>query len=391
MLRSAYTLVELLVAMTLSLLLLLGVVEMFRNVGGAINDTQATLNMSANLDSVALLLRQDLAHMGNGTDKGASLASKPHDLVDPTITTPPDDQTGYLEIIEGKKSPDGTTPVDYWDSDTNQLDLTVGDIDDIIAFTASNPSTPYRGWINDTIAERTDAEIIWFMRGTTLYRRVRLIDPLGTDPDLNSKSGLAKREKRFGHTTGTFPFPLYTSSSSGWYYLRMPTIEETLSTSWSFPPTLTVPTLAQNRWDLWNDPYLKNWKDNNISVLDQKSGSLSSAVSNPRSTRAGEDIVLTNVISFDIKVWNPKAVPPRYVDLGEDSAAADPANFSAKSQQTELPYVFDSWSKDYLEGSPPEQPPYTEKLEGIEITIRCFDPRSQNVKQVRIVHRFEDK
>ncbi|MDR1289755.1 MAG: prepilin-type N-terminal cleavage/methylation domain-containing protein, partial [Planctomycetaceae bacterium] len=58
--KRAFTLVELMVAMTLSLLLLLAVAKMFQGVGDTVNDTQSTLNMAANMNSTAMLLREDL-------------------------------------------------------------------------------------------------------------------------------------------------------------------------------------------------------------------------------------------------------------------------------------------------------------------------------------------
>ncbi|MDR2754892.1 MAG: prepilin-type N-terminal cleavage/methylation domain-containing protein, partial [Planctomycetaceae bacterium] len=57
---AGYTLIELLIAVSLSLLLLLGVTEMFRHVGATMSDTQKSLNMSANLNATAMLLRDDL-------------------------------------------------------------------------------------------------------------------------------------------------------------------------------------------------------------------------------------------------------------------------------------------------------------------------------------------
>ena len=57
----AYTLVELLIALALSLLLLLGIAELFQRVGGSMSETRSAIGTSTHLNEAALLLRQDLA------------------------------------------------------------------------------------------------------------------------------------------------------------------------------------------------------------------------------------------------------------------------------------------------------------------------------------------
>ncbi|MDR0608801.1 MAG: hypothetical protein LBG58_01700 [Planctomycetaceae bacterium] len=365
---SGYTLIELLIAVSLSLLLLLGVTEMFRHVGSTMSDTQKSLNMSANLNATAMTLRSDLGKLA----LRSSHLAKPSRLL---VTSPPPVDNGYLEIVEGMNAPYSLITGTGLHVSINQValspdtgsDLTVGDVDDILAFTAeSGADYQFRGLINGSMGESSFAEIIWFVRGTTLYRRVLLIDQnyvcttptqfyekndvsvhfVGTTPTANSMSDLVRRENRFAHTITNFPFPLYNSANEAWYYLRMPTLEETVSASWPPLRQYTAPTNITSvpYWDFWQNPNgLKredtvdpttNWQ------LDPTSGSLANFVTTPRQSRAGEDIVLKNVISFDVKVWNPYWVPcvvnqadaaasasstdpllwapPQYVDLGQD-------------------------------------------------------------------------
>ncbi|MDR1962344.1 MAG: prepilin-type N-terminal cleavage/methylation domain-containing protein, partial [Planctomycetaceae bacterium] len=394
-----YTLVELLIAITLSLFLLLGVTEMFRHVGSTMSDTQKSLNMSANLNAVAMTLRGDLGKID------PVLAHQPYQMTQPGYTT---DAPGYLEITEGMNAPysvimstanglhvpikdvalnpDTVSDASYgsWQG----IDQTVGDVDDILAFTAqADPAYPFRGLVGDVdgdsiidINGSNFAEIIWFVRGTTLYRRVLLIDEndqwsptnyadydisihCDTVPAIKTSmmaSGIVRsinlRENRFGHYKGTFPYPLYSSTNEGWYYLRMPTLEETVHSLWSVGRTLPLLTITSSTspppyWDFW-------WNPNGFSggigsssltwTQDPDSGSIvlsdNSAYTNPRHSRAGEDIVLKNVISFDVKVWNPYWVPysvtrgdstvgwlpPQYIDLGQDDFqnpnSTDPAD-----------------------------------------------------------------
>jgi hypothetical protein len=570
------------------------------------SDTQKSLNMSANINATAMQLRDDL-----GKIKSPALASKPHDMVTGVTVA---DNDGYLEILEGMNacySVISTSTVSYtgivppssdlagsesrnhvsgehfpmwWvaqnpDTGSSDLpDLTVGDVDDILAFTAeADAGYAFRGLINNNMSESLHAEIIWFVRGTTLYRRVLLLDDYNTDPNratndqnqqsfytrndlsvrldgttikANTMQDLSRRENRFAHPyTGiTFPFSLYNGNEA-WYFLRMPTLEETVHDSLPFwTPAQSLPILVGSLTDLrmngkaiitspnppsppYNPPTTPYWDfGNNLNWdfvnslnglsnstngwnLDSKSGSLSTYVSATRHPRAGEDIVLKNVISFDIKVWNPYWVPcatarqttpnntasssnlwlwapPQYVDLGQDRFILKNANgvdqecfvnyyqdlasfpagiptgsndrgigFCSKGRYsgisttknfgncllartidyssvppqvtdndywrgTILPCVFDSWTTAYENettthrtgtAAPTIQnyslpsrtgigldttvannngddwecpPPYTEDLDSIQVTIRCFEPQSGHIKQVRVVQKF---
>ncbi|MDR2115338.1 MAG: hypothetical protein LBP87_03045 [Planctomycetaceae bacterium] len=544
-----YTLIELLIAVSLSLLLLLGVTEMFRHVGSTMSDTQKSLNMSANLNAVAMTLRSDLEGLERTSVR---LPHRPSDMVDPAVPTVVN--SGYLEITEGMNAPYRiTTPTGLHvsimqvaaNSENNPptYDQTVGDMDDILAFTAqADAGYSFRGLINNNMSESSAAEIIWFARGTTLYRRVLLIDQnvvLDTESqsrfyernDLsarnsggtitpNSMAHLARRENRFAHFDGgmgSFPFPLYNPSNEVWYYLRMPTLEETVHSTWQpgqSLPTLDVTNLQMNGtpistlpavpyWDFWNNPNgLSGGTAPNVWEQNTTSGSLSNLVTTPRHSRAGEDIVMKNVLSFDVKVWNPYWVPcrdssnnyywaaPQYINLGQDSfafinpitqqeefypvvynfnfalppaapgATPLPPNYgygftlkgryntaptSTNTRRTltdtseewhmkerlshggaitndnqlwtstlgpSMPCVFDSWTTEYEYdvGTPQTvisgnkgagyvsnptdattwrcPPPYTEDLKSIQVTIRCFDPQSKHIKQVRVVQDF---
>ncbi|MDR3232294.1 MAG: prepilin-type N-terminal cleavage/methylation domain-containing protein [Planctomycetaceae bacterium] len=363
--RSAYTLIELMMATAISLVLLLGVIEMFRSVAGMMHDTRSTLNMSANLEHTAAILRQDLALIPK------SLAEKPSKITNGEDVS---DMDGYLEIIDGNPVPN-----------PYKEDETVGDVDDIIAFTTKpNVEFPFRGLRQGQVIERSQAEIIWFMRGTTLFRRIRLIDDQHVaDSGIFSPAELAVRNNRYGHY-GSSPHTVYNphiedkpneqTAVDANYWLRLPTLEETLHDNWhadatwtaTYTPLPTVPV------DLWETRFPGQG-------LDGKSGSLAAFVQEPRHPRTGEDVILTNVIAFDIKVWD--ADKKQYTDFH---------NIPADEPVKSLVNVFDSWSKNHKNAA--DQvilPPYTGALTGIQITIRCFDPQSRHVKQVTVVHSFE--
>ena len=407
---SAYTLVELLVALALSLLLLLAVTELLGRVGGAMNDTRSAMSTSTHLHEVAMLLRQDLSLIPQ------SLATKPIKIADPGAET--SDQEGYLEITEG---PD-TTDHHPFVNERGDRDDTVGDVDDMIGFTVLatrmrglNPvDMSFRGVLYNgeelRIAERESAEVNWFVRGNTLYRRIRLIDDQRADvEDVNTLIKLARRERRFGHDTlaaNSFPYPRYlfdsiTNKPTDWYFLRMPTLEETLHGDWepgNIPKTFVTEVSNPN---LWEQPYFFP------SLQDKWSGSLKQFVHlyddppTPRHVRAGEDVVLTNVLSFDIKLWCPHE--KEFFDLGDSRSTTwndgeNPGwtNKDDPSDTRRLPRTWDSWTRKYSDDYPEYandkgivMPPYAKPLEAIQITIRCFDPASRAVKQVTVVHRFD--
>ena len=396
----AYTLVELLVALTLSLLLLGAVAAMFQRVGGSMSEVRSGMSASVQLTEAALLLRQDLARIPS------SLATKPHRIADASEEEISDND-GYLEIIEGPN----TSSVHPF-RNAGEHDYTVGDTDDIIAFTITDYGIPFRGLVRVgegdnsflTVQERTAAEIVWFMRGNTLYRRIRLLNDLdparGEDVASDRRStgrGVARRENRTLHMsydatdspTNRFPFPLYDSSTAyrHWYYLRVPILEEILDPRWRATArqwktvSMSGDTTLSPHPDLWEQPHFFP------GAQDSQSGALNQFVSSPyRHSRAGEDAVLTNVLSFDVKVWCPTVRD--FVDLGTGSWV-DSTGLATRLHG-QGGYVWDSWSQSHM---PPIQagglpPPYAEPLEAIQITIRTFDPVSRKVKQVTVVHRF---
>ncbi|MGL4594851.1 MAG: PulJ/GspJ family protein [Thermoguttaceae bacterium] len=478
----AFTLIELLISMTISLILLLGVAELFRHVGSTINDTQSTLNMAANLNNVAIQLRSDLDNL----------------TVDVSQKPPATTDKGYFEYIEG---PSSITPTM---EDLTTKDVTVGDVDDILAFTikAGDAAYPFRGLINGGVQESNYAEVIWFMRGNTLYRRQLIIDekrnftpvsvtsantPTGfyskNDVSVRAEGGklvvnsigeLARRENRFlqqmslatppSSPSSKFPFPL---PGDNYGYTVVPTID---FEDGNFPTTgVYVNTDATTtNLDFWNQP-----EDKILAAITGTRGN----------NRVGEDIILTNVISFDVKVWNPEVsvtgvtAPPQFVDLGQkkliafNSSGEIPGGWiptgtgdigfasegryssptggrigekvalsatyisdildgtsigSGTSPIKNMRNFYDTWTEHYEKtpdnfrsgtnkmnanghsgvvartgvGLDPNNtnpddhdcwecpPPYSLELTGIQITIRCFDPQSGNIRQVVVEKAF---
>lgn len=205
--RLGFTLVEILTSVTLSLMLMYAVARIFTRVGGTMNETTSVMSMSSQLRNAKDTLTADL--------EGVTCPIAP-----PRNSNLND---GYLCYVEGMGAPlnrlytaiggprafstdctalDTERYLDHGLNDnavdglevTNYLacDNTVGDMDDILSFTTRAPEgtffkaryiEPIR---NDSgvvtgaqigIYESEYAEVVWFLRGTTLYRRVLPIIP----------------------------------------------------------------------------------------------------------------------------------------------------------------------------------------------------------------------
>ncbi|MBR2695265.1 MAG: prepilin-type N-terminal cleavage/methylation domain-containing protein [Thermoguttaceae bacterium] len=189
-----YTLIEVMIAVTLTLVLMYALAAIFGRVTSIMTQTQDILSMTNNLRAAKDRLREDLENL-----------TVPH-LKAPTS------KYGFFSYSEGLGNafqyldyggywkPDNSrkfTTYGNFDRRTPTVDNTVGDTDDILSFTVRAPagkwfrgrcfkelpedtsSSDYASKIDDNIEtiESEYAEVIWFLRGTTLYRRVLLIVP----------------------------------------------------------------------------------------------------------------------------------------------------------------------------------------------------------------------
>lgn len=437
--RDGFTLVEILVATVLTLVLMGMVVTVFGTVTEEISNSRASIETADRLRSTQLLLQRDLS--------GATARMVP--------PLRPEENLGYLEYIEGPIGP--VLPLRPYDSDTDgELDsydivgaaddsadipgTTLGDFDDVLMFTSRNMETPFRGIADGQSISSPVAEVIWFLRGTTLYRRVLLVAPtlqddipqverqapgfygkydlsarqIGgsndlnaansslTDPELvlNTLGDLTKRENRYGHQPWVFPH-----DARFWGLLGMPTLQEC-----SFYEDLTAPNLRNGRWPFplqastlapgtdfgtepvsisvagtsrdvelilpqqeagtnmtltfptadsgslvqayTSDPVVGEfqheetledgfdawftqipWHDvdpqNGALVaydVGSEPGHYAAATSTAGSTRIAEDVVLTNVLAFDVKIWDPGAPVIEYTTASGSKIAVLPGD-----------------------------------------------------------------
>jgi prepilin-type N-terminal cleavage/methylation domain-containing protein len=451
MTRRGMTLVEMLVAMTATLLIMGAVAQAFSAFGNAISGGRSVLELDARMRTVAWRLRSDLA----------GSTARPVPPLNPVAGE------GYLEIIEGP---------------ANDLDLTgtaagsavgqvvSGDHDDALLLTTRSLDTPFigrapgtGGAIDDTF-ESTLAEVGWFARPTpgtsnpatfTLFRKQLLVmGYVGTDPFLAGNNSLAWS----GSWAGYFNAPCDVSVRREGNVL--------------YPNTLADLTRRESRF-LHNPLGLTGIAafPSVFAAGNHQSPTAADGLIFETTQRQGEDVVLTNVLAFDVRVFDPAApvfvtangsalVPGdpgfvntavasgAYVDLGHAVTAnslLSPilprfAGFglarsglagSAASNRT-----YDTWSLGYeadglnqdgdvdglgnqliddgtngldddVDGvfdEPPYDangdgefedpgeletlPPYPHPLRGIEIRIRCYEPSSRQVRQVTVRHTF---
>lgn len=354
-LPGGYTLVEILVALTLTLILMTAVVKVFGDVGPGIANARKALEQFDRLRTAAQQLNSDL---NNVTARLDGRAGRPEEAL------------GYFELIEGSYlflNP--TTPVNpttstsapsgypYYAIQPNPAnstqylrDYSVGERGDILMFTARNAAHPYVGRYNPTggtpqTVPSDVAEIAWYLRGNRLHRRFLLVMPGAqaltnytnytskanyyNDNDIsarlvngkmvpNSLADLVKRQNRFAHAQ-TFPFDV-----RGWGTLGLPTLAECTDssstgwmTNWQNGSTPTPTAGPPGEADMWNNSSSGTYSV--ASVLPDQWLNRSSQ----KGQRISDDVVLTNVIGFDVKVWEPAANNGAggYVDLGSNAPA----------------------------------------------------------------------
>jgi hypothetical protein len=124
----------------------------------------------------------------------------------------------------------------------------------------------------------------------------------------NTLGDLTKRENRFAHQTGSFPYN--AQSLTEWPTLRLPTLCECSSPKWIAGAVLPThgavgafTLTASGVFDAWQNPL--PWKE-----LDKATGAHSHFYTPgalATNQRIADDVILTNVVGFDVKAWDANA------------------------------------------------------------------------------------
>lgn len=181
-----FTLIEVLIATLVTLMIVGSLTVMFGSLSDQVSDSRAVTALQDSLRHTKEVLINDL--------RGTTAPTSPP--LDPAA------ELGYFEGIEGPIGPvfypatksgaqdESTFPL----NDTklpvilNSLpssggvyfadDTTLGDCDDILMFTTRSLTAPFTGsGFPDSQLISDHAEVIWFLRGKTLYRRLLLVRP----------------------------------------------------------------------------------------------------------------------------------------------------------------------------------------------------------------------
>lgn len=327
LIRRGMTLVEMLVAMAASLLLMAAVARAFAAFSGAMSNSRAILETDARLRSAAHRLRTDL--------QGVTTQMLP--------PRNPAQGEGYFEVIEGPLTDyqDSTIPVAPVAIVSGTTTVCPTDIDDVLLFTTRNTDTPFIGRVGSETMESSTAEVAWFARATpgttgpvtyTLYRKQLLV--MGyMDPPASLTPPF--RAANFNRLT--------FSSWAGFYA--------------DWPADISVRREVGVGFDVLTPNNLNDLTRRESRFLHNPTGNASvtafpySFVAHQSSTpdgltfdgtiREGEDIVLTNLLAFDVRVFDPGAAvevtggtalaPGDDVNLDGTLNAADTSAFGAAS------------------------------------------------------------
>lgn len=379
-LRSGFSLAELLVASTIGLLVMAGVASLFSVFSRSLSQSQSTVDLTSRMRAAAWKLRQDL--------DGVTCP------VVPWLS--PDANTGYFEISEGPQR--DTTLTFVANAGTANLEA---DTDDVLMFTTRAPAGSFSGryLTADRTIESPYAEVAWFCQeaanqpaaGTKVYnlhrRQLLVLGYVGL-PEFSSNS-IAGAVPAIYET-----YDLSLRSEGGRLYPNtlgdLTKRENRLAHGAAFPHAMTLDTAARPTWQ---------------------------AATFSQTERVWEDVILTNVVSFDVRVFDPQATARTaggvtlypgdpgyaagtpataagaYIDLGggQGGRLGQPAD-----PKSGLVATYDTWSQHYVAGGAglndpaayTRAPPYPVPLEGVEVRIRCYDPTSKQVRQVSVRHSF---
>ncbi|MCH2179426.1 MAG: hypothetical protein MK106_11550 [Mariniblastus sp.] len=322
--RSGLTLVEILIAMVMTLIVLLAMMEAFKYASGEMQRSRATIELSNQLRAAQELLRSDLEHM----------------TLDPRPWTQTALPKGYFEYVEGPRGDaDGSVVNENLippKTIANREQYSyLGDVDDIISFTVNRPEQPFRGrWLdqngNEQIVESPMAEIVWwtdwddrnlnglvdFDESVTVYRRVLLIRPdlamlplsnvkFNPSPSLWASSQLELAGDPDEDRKNVFRSYCDISCRYNGTNMVANSLEDLGHRGNRFCNITFDDPGAANGF-----PHVAYYSAN--EVADQKRRktkrfNLTNSKMASNAERNGDDVVLTNVAGFDVRVYSPNA------------------------------------------------------------------------------------
>lgn len=352
--RRAFSLTELLVAMTIALIVMASVAQLFGVFGRGLSGSQATVELSSRMRAAGWQLRRDLA--GVTCDVVPWLA--------------PEAEAGYFEYVEGPRNDRSAG------HNTTNLEA---DTDDVLMLTVRAMAEPFSAAIPGAgTAESRYAEVAWFCK------------PMNTQPVVGlTMHNLYRRQLIVAAAPGAGGFASAAFVTSG-----------------TAPPFSTrVGADGRTRPNSLGDLTKRENRFLHAAAAPYRFAGGTAAGATLVGDQEGDDVILTNVISFDVRAFEPQAVDGStlgdYVDLGNGAAGLLGAAPQALSGLQTTP-TYDTWSTHYAFANAAvnpsgvndsaaytmTSPPYVIPLRGIEVRIRCYEPTSRQVRQFTIRHTF---
>lgn len=333
-LRNGYTLIEILLAVTLGLILMLGVVQMFAMVGNFVTSSQGLMELDQKVRSAQMVLQNDLSRY---TAK---------------MTVPADSNSGYgyFRIEENAQTPIADPRLEMFYSNHNKIP---GDNDDVLTFTIHDLDSPFIGRNGTTVVNSSDAEVKWFVNKDTnnvlsLYRRINVLNPTG-----NPSGTTLGNIKQVSLSDLTF----YPGSGGG-----------------------------RGRG---------NSASNEVNYRDTDTTTITNA-----------DLILDNILVFDVKVWDPEA--KAYVDINGNNAVTfknrgnvfdTGSRFKVNDSNTTTGIVESGADTNKVINASTLKSKREEQnnpvilmagvsLQGIQIHVRTFDPTSGIIRDFTVEQEF---
>jgi len=352
--RRAVTLIEMMVALVITLIMMGAVATIFAIASGGINNGRAVMDVADRLRAAQQRLQFDLRHVSCQTF--------------PWVR--PETANGYFEYQEGIAT----------DSTPLAGDGLYGDIDDIVAFTARSTATLFT---DSSGAVSPVAEVLW----------------------------IAVADAK-ANATRPATEPLYNL-----YRIVAPV------------------SLAPQTKNVLGEMSIRANRNKTMGAFRGGNGALTRSAIEAYAAAHPELIVLTNVVAFDVRAWDPKApvvsasgLPAgpadkgynaagtamgqgAWVDLGyaTNATGANKPYFAtpmpSPSGAATKPYTWDTapLAADYRPTTANSTPvengiddvtarqsytmfPYP--LRGIQVIVRVYEPDSRQVRQVTVVEQF---
>ncbi len=378
--RRGLTLVELMVATTLGLVLVIGVVEAFRQITKSVTKGRASVQISTQLRNITNTMRADF--------QGITVQAVPNTSAGAGM--------GYFEIIEGIDN-------DFVNTSLG-LDNLTGDTDDVIMFTSRRLTNPFSGRIegrllgstrNFEVIESPNAEVIYWLEprnteflrdgldnngdGTfdepaegqlgvlnhngmplaTLRRRALLIRP-----DLNGPQGVLLQPN------GT-PYPAAAAA----LFLNNNDISIRINPNGTISAnSLADLTMRQNRVAHIPAGIINNNVDANFPYpFSHARVPFQSGIS------MGEDVLMDQIIGFDVRVFDPQAraltAPTQDAaltpgDPGYETAFINGARVVGRGAYVDLGYAFPYTLTN-------NAPAFVQQCQALSTFSWLPDPRSQ--------------